>query len=99
MKDSNGEEYTHAALQFKQSFDIVFVDGRERVKCAIESYSILSDQGVIILDDAERERYKEAVAFYLSRGFKKLDFWGIAPGVFSNKCTSIFYRPDNIFNI
>ncbi|HEV8515235.1 MAG TPA: FkbM family methyltransferase [Cyclobacteriaceae bacterium] len=92
-------DYTKAATHLKRKFDIIFVDGRERVKCAIDSRPWLSEKGVLVLDDSERERYADAVSFYLSQGFKKLDFWGIAPGIFNNKCTSIFYRPNNILDI
>jgi hypothetical protein len=99
LDGSNDDGYTKAGSQLQQRFDVIFVDGRERIKCAVGSHSSLSDRGVIILDDSERERYKEVSTFYFSLGFKRLDFWGIAPGIFNSKCTSIFYRPDNIFDI
>ena len=31
--------------------------------------------------------------------YNELDFWGIAPGIFYNKCTSIFYKDNNCLGI
>jgi len=32
-------------------------------------------------------------------GYNDLDFWGIAPGIFYKKCTSILYRDNNCLGI
>lgn len=40
-------------------FDLIFIDGRDRVECAKSSIKLLSDHGIIMLDNAERERYSE----------------------------------------
>ncbi len=42
------------------SFDIILVDGRDRVKCLEGSIPLLKSGGVIMLDDAERSWYREA---------------------------------------
>ena len=67
--------------------------------CAEASLDKISDKGIIIFDDTERSEYNEAIDKIVSKGFKRLDFWGIAPGAFNNRCTSIFYREGNIFDI
>ena len=80
-------------------FDIILVDGIERNYYLMNSLSFLKKSGVIILDDSEREDYCEGVNYLINKGFKKIDFWGISPGYFSNKCTSIFYRKINCLKI
>ena len=80
-------------------FDVILVDGRKRVKCVLNCLDKLSPKGVIILDDSERYEYDEAVNFMLSKHFKKIDFWGISPGTFYNKCTTVFYRSENCLKI
>jgi len=82
-------------------YDIIVIDGIGDLRnmCTEVSLEKVSDKGVIIFDDTERAEYKEAMEKIVAKGFKRLDFWGIAPGAFNNRCTSIFYREDNVFNI
>ena len=80
-------------------FDIIIVDGRDRVNCCLESLSALSNKGVVVLDDSEREHYAEAIQFFKSNGFKELSFSGISPGLFYRKSTSVFYKDSNCLDI
>lgn len=41
-------------------FDVVFVDGRSRVSCAIHGSRALNPGGLLVLDDSERREYAEA---------------------------------------
>lgn len=45
-------------------FDLIFVDGRERVKCMKYALSVLSEKGVVLLHDAERGEYNEGINLY-----------------------------------
>ena len=45
-------------------YDMVFVDGREREKCLFEAKKRICHDGVIILHDAERQEYKNAIDSY-----------------------------------
>lgn len=94
-----GAEYINAAVQTDKKFDIIIIDGRNRVKCTKASLSALTEDGVLILDNSEREWYSEAKRFMESNGFKRLDFFGIAPIVAIETCTSVFYRENNCLNI
>jgi hypothetical protein len=38
-------------------FDVVFIDGRRRMECALTTSQILSDGGIVILHDWRRSRY------------------------------------------
>lgn len=95
----SGENYVQAALEAGKKFDIIIVDGRKRVDCIKSCLAALKENGVMVLDDSERENYREGISFLRSHGFRQLDFWGIAPGSADEKCTSLFYRPGNCFGI
>lgn len=95
---SNGE-YSNASIEQSRNFDLVIVDGRDRVNCIKKAINCIKDNGVIVLDDSERERYIEGVEFLLNMGFKKIDFWGISPGLFYKKNTTIFYKSNNCLGI
>ena len=80
-------------------YEIVIVDGRERVKCAIKAFNKLKENGVLILDDSDRDRYTEALNFYTEKGFKKLSFSGLKPTGLGIDETSILYRSNNCINL
>lgn len=82
-----------------RKYDVIFVDGRDRNNCMRQSLGCLSSRGVLVLDDSERAKYAPGVEGVTSAGFRRLDFWGFAPGVFFEKCTSVFYRADNCLAI
>jgi hypothetical protein len=92
-------EYSQKAKLLNEQFDIIIVDGRDRVNCCKHSVDALSTNGVLVLDDSERDFYDEARVFLTAKGFKEISFSGISPGMFYNKATSIFYKPDNCLGI
>lgn len=91
--------YCRKAAETGQKFDMIVVDGRDRVNCCIYSVAALNDQGVLVLDDSERKQYQPAHEFLNNEGFKQIDFWGMAPGSNLYKCTTIFYRTSNCLHI
>ena len=95
---TNGE-YSQKAALLGEKFDVIIVDGRDRVNCCKHSVAALSENGVLVLDDSERESYHEARVFLIDNGFKELSFSGISPGLFYNKATSVFYRANNCLAI
>ena len=95
----NGGDYCHMPVKLKEKFDIIIVDGRDRVNCCMQALGALSENGVVVLDDSERDRYKPAIDHLVKNGFKHLLFSGISPGLFYRKATSVFYRPDNCLGI
>jgi len=80
-------------------FDVIVVDGLFRNECITASLKHLSEVGIIILDDSERDEYIEGIAFLIQSGFRQLKFSGIAPGIFFRKCTTVFYKDKNCMNI
>ncbi|MGV8877529.1 MAG: FkbM family methyltransferase [Sphingobacteriaceae bacterium] len=92
-------DYCRMPIKLEEKFDIIIVDGRDRVNCCKQGIEALSPKGVMVLDDSERDEYKQGVDFLLSKGFKHLLFSGISPGLFYRKSTSIFYKADNCLEI
>lgn len=92
-------EYAKKATLLNRKFDIIIVDGRDRKNCCKYSVDALSANGVLVLDDSEREVYNDARSFLKEKGFKELSFSGISPGLFYEKATSVFYKSDNCLGI
>ncbi|MBI9046163.1 MAG: class I SAM-dependent methyltransferase [Anaerolineaceae bacterium] len=82
-----------------QKFDIVIVDGRDRVNCIKQSLNALSNDGVLILDDSQRAYYTEGIQFMKEKGFRLLTFEGLKPEGFFLDQSIVFYRDDNCLNI
>ncbi|MBZ0115123.1 MAG: FkbM family methyltransferase [Thermoanaerobaculia bacterium] len=97
-KDVDGD-YCRVIGTTHDSYDVVVVDGRDRVNCVKQSIPALSDRGVILLDDSKRPRYEEAISFALERGFKTLHFEGLQATGSGVKRTTILYRNSNCFGI
>lgn len=93
------DQYCRYPEILNRKFDIVIVDGRDRVNCLIHSAEHLTDKGIIILDNSDRKQYNDGVKRLLNLGFKKIDFWGLASGYLFETCTSIFYKEGNCLGI
>lgn len=92
-------DYARFPQSINKKFDLVIVDGRDRVNCMKQAINAINDSGVIVLDDSERERYNEGVNYLQTQGFRKIDFHGLKPTSLEQGCTTIFYRDNNILNI
>ncbi len=91
--------YSKKSASLDEKFDIIIVDGRDRVNCCKHGIDGLNEGGVIVLDDSERPNYEEARIFLKQQGFKELSFSGISPGLFYEKATSVFYKTNNCLDI
>jgi hypothetical protein len=86
------ESYEESINESERTFDLIIIDGRRRINCIEKSIKYLKPFGLIVLDDSEREKYIPGINILTANGFKRIDFWGISPGYFQDKCTSIFFR-------
>lgn len=93
------DKYSNKILDYKGAFDIVVIDGRERVKCSKNALNSLKPEGVVIWDNSDREIYQDGYDFLINSGFKRLDFAGMGPIDHSEWCTSIFYKENNCLNL
>jgi len=91
-------DYSKAILNY-ENIDIVLVDGRDRSNCLINSINKLSNRGVIILDDSQRENYQKAIKLVKENGFKALNLVGMNVGRPMKKTTTIFYRNNNCLGL
>lgn len=92
-------DYCRMPVKLGQKFDIIIVDGRDRINCCKQAVDALTPAGVVVLDDSERDFYADGVNFLKEKGFKQLPFSGISPGLFYNKATSVFYKEGNCLGI
>lgn len=77
-------------------FNIIIIDGRDRVNCCHNCLSSLTEDGVIIFDNSNREEYDEGKEYIRSKGFKELQLFGFTPMVpVLENATSFFYRSNN----
>lgn len=70
----SGENYATCVREYDRKFDVIFVDGRRRNECLLVASSIISDDGIVILHDADRTRYDvginlfDSVEYYAETG-------------------------------
>jgi len=58
----------------KDNFNIILIDGRGRVRNLMITYKLLKPRGYFILDDSQRDKYKEGIKFLDDLGWKRKDF-------------------------
>ena len=80
-------------------FDVVVIDGRDRTACFSAALGHLTERGVIVWDNANRNDCRSVVAHMADLGFRELPFVGTGPINPYNWRTSIFYRDQNCFDI
>ncbi|HKU70422.1 MAG TPA: hypothetical protein VJQ51_06255 [Burkholderiales bacterium] len=97
-RDVDGE-YCRVIHSAGISFDVVVVDGRDRVNCVKQAVSALSPRGVILLDDSQQEKYREASEFASAQGFRALDLEGLKATGKGMDRTTLFYRDGNCLGI
>ncbi len=98
QQDVDGD-YCRVINSTQEKYDVVIVDGRDRVNCIKQSVLSLSASGVMLLDDSQRERYQEGIDFAKSHGFKALNLEGLKATGTEVDRTTIFYRAGNCFGI
>lgn len=91
--------YRTAPLEASGGFDVVVIDGRKRVECARACPPALTEGGVIVFDNSDREGYREGYDHLAGAGFRRIDFRGLGPLGVHPWTTSVFYRPDNCLGI
>lgn len=93
-----GAEYIQAP-NHQPPFDLILVDGLDRVACVEASLNALTPDGVIILDDTHRSEYQTLLAKLRDQGYKTLTFFGPKPTSIIEAQSTIIYRTDNALGI
>jgi hypothetical protein len=91
--------YCRAAQSAPDAFDIIVIDGRDRVNCAREGLASLRSDGVIIWDNSDRLKYRPGFEYLEEHGFRRIQFSGHGPINAHSWETSVFYRSENCFGI
>jgi len=90
--EENEESYVERLARCESDFDLIVVDGVHRSACLQIAPHHLKESGIIILDDADREEYSEAVAALRRAGFRQLRLSGLCPVSFRRKTSFLFFR-------
>lgn len=91
--------YSRLVAKFQGEFDIIFIDGRDRVNCVKQSLGALRPNGVVILDNSDELEYSEGLQFFLVNNYKFLHFCGPGPINSAAWRTTIFYTQGNCLGI
>jgi hypothetical protein len=91
--------YARVAARWPGAFDIIVIDGRDRVRCARHSLAALKPSGVFVWDNTDRPRYAPGLSELADRGFRRIDFVGLFPGSTVKSRTSVLYRDGNVLGI
>ena len=70
-----------------QHFDFILIDGRARVECLINSIDKLKPNGMLVLDNSNRERYQPVVGL--------LADWPKVQTTMGLSDTTIWFRPES----
>lgn len=92
--DSEDEDTEYAAAidaYPQQSFDVVAIDGVERVACIRHTISRLKLDGLLILDNSDRPWLRAGIQLLAREGFGRVDFYGFVPVYGTYNCTSVFW--------
>lgn len=93
------EQYADFVTGFTGQFDVIVIDGVERVACARTCLGALKEDGVIVWDNSDRNEYQPGFDLLTGQGFKRLDFFGLGPIVMIPTMTAVFYREPNCLGI
>ena len=97
-KDVDGT-YCRTINESDREYDIIVVDGRDRVNCVIQGIEKLTSKGIILLDDSSRDRYTAAIEHAKTKGFRSLDIEGLKPTGYGIDRTTVLYRNDNCLGL
>jgi len=93
------EKYAKAIADQEREFDVVVIDGEDRVNCMITAQQFLTPSGVIILDDTQNTTSNAGINALVERGFRRLDLEGVKAGGVRFYRTTILYRGGNCLGI
>mgnify|MGYP001962207541 CR=1 FL=1 len=64
----NYKNYSNAIFNLtkedQQKIDLVFIDGRFRVACALKCFNVINDDCFVIVDDFSRKQYWQILKYY-----------------------------------
>jgi hypothetical protein len=97
-QDRDGH-YCRVVGSLGRRFDVVLIDGVDRVNCIRQSIPTLTARGVILLDDSHREKYRVGIDLAGQQGFRALGIEGLKPTGNARYRTTILYRDGNCLGL
>lgn len=94
-----GPTYWDAIGERSAGYDVVLIDGLARQRCLPAASRALSAAGVMLLDDARRPAYAEALRAVTAQGFRTLPLKSFRPGGLTESECWIIYRDGNCLGI
>lgn len=91
--------YAASAAAEPGAYEVIVIDGRDRVNCARASLVGLARGGVIVWDNSDRPGYAEGYALLAAAGFRKVPFIGMIPVHNQKSETGVFYRDENVLGL
>lgn len=86
-RDEDFTDYVRTIEEVGGEFDLVVVDGRAREACLRASLPRLAADGLLLLDDAWRPRYRAVLR--AEAGVTVEDLWGLTPSLPYPSCTAL----------
>ena len=96
--DTDGE-YCRAIKNTGLRYDCIIIDGQDRYNCIIQALQTLSDVGVVVVDDTNRDKLPQLDSLTIPQGFRRLTLSNMKPLRNSRYTATILYREKNIFGI
>lgn len=86
------------AILADRTFDVVVVDGLDRLRAARVAADRVRPDGCVVVDNSEGYWGGDGAGTFpildhlREQRFQRVDFYGFAPGVIETHCTSLFFR-------
>ena len=79
-----------------QRFDVIVIDGVDRVGTARASLPYLAEGGIVVVDNSDSHMLGDGtmpiLEVYREAGLRRVDFYGLGPSILFPQCTSIAFR-------
>lgn len=88
----NKEEFVNAIEKTETKFDLVVVDGSWRNECVLKGLEYLNENGILVIDDADRKEYETAIEVVRSKGFLAIPFVGMSALSYEDHTTMVLFK-------
>ena len=90
-------DYAKEILKYPDNyFDCIIIDGLKRNQCAECCFKKVKQNGFIIFDNSDDKQNNSGIMFLMSKGFKRIDFYGLIPKLPYKGFTSIFFIDETV---
>lgn len=79
-----------------EKFDVIVIDGADRLGTARASLKYLADDGIVVVDNSDTGIGADGrialLDIYREAGLQRVDFYGLGPSILFPQCTSVAFR-------